>query len=629
MSGTVIDELVMLLGIEVDPTMQAGLDKFGKGIDAISGFAKYAGSALIATATSVAYFTDQVADSTNELDKLHRLTGLNTDTFQAMGIAAEMVGGNFDNLLGDMKSLTKNMSSPIPGEYNNTLFMLGINMKKANGELKSADEVLLDIADKMEGMNDVEQLQWSDRIGLSEDTLLLLKEGRTEIERLQKQAEEFPLILSEQQLKNAREYTIQMKTMSRVMTYLGQVFTASVNPGLTKVVKNFAEWINANKELITPKLENLINGISDGFSRFYDMITKVKDKMLELLPATRGLFDAFTSVEAISAAVTAILGAIVVAVISMTWEFMLVAGVIIAAGLAFEDFLTYLEGGDYVMGSLVDSVSDMYDGFKEKFPAIEELLRTFASVMKNTVVVAFNATIDAVQLLWQGLKMMGGAIEWILDKTEKGLAKLGWGEGMGLAELTEEQMTKLREKAKSYGDSLVDDAEDYIDQKKPTSRSKTEQKDPAENGQAQLLSNIEKTLAALTNEAEQAPTAGSGEEQTHSLTEIENALYILVDKIHKDNNQDDPATGSKPDQNHSLIEIKKALDVLANGTQQYNDQQAPIPGQQGQQAPSSTHIESTFNIKGDNATGIASETSRKFNMTLQQLSPGPLAPVTN
>lgn len=132
----------------------------------------------LAASSSIAVIVKSVSDEAVQITNLSKTTGIATKTLQEYKYAAESVGASADAVTSDLQMLIETMSSPIPGEFNETLFMMGIGIRDAAGKMKSADTLLGDIAEKLNGMNEQESLQWANRLGLSNDTLILIKKGK-------------------------------------------------------------------------------------------------------------------------------------------------------------------------------------------------------------------------------------------------------------------------------------------------------------------------------------------------------------------------------------------------------------------------------------------------------------------
>ena len=421
---TVIDELVTILGLESAPGVKATLDKFNAGLDKVTRFAGWAGAALTAASASMAYFVERTTQAAGELEKFRLLTGISTNTLQGWMYAAERAGGSADSLQQDLMGLTKSMSSPIPGEFNHALFMLGVNLRKSNGELKSADEILLNVADKFQGMSKVRQIQWASRIGISDDTLLLLQQGRGAIDAYMQQAKDIPTIVNEKNLRMAREFTIQMTLLRRIVTYLSQTAASAAGPILSRIVKDVQDLLAANKEFIQMGLRNFIEGVILGFRRIWEMITSLKESVYSFLPGLKGLADALFSVETISQAVYVILFTLAVILTMLVGEWVAIAAAIALGIAALEDVIIYFQGGESAIGKLIEKVKELSAQFSEKFPNISWLAGKVWDILKKLGSWTASALVNTLKTIWDIIKNIASVLEKIIGSTFSGIDKL-------------------------------------------------------------------------------------------------------------------------------------------------------------------------------------------------------------
>jgi len=423
MSATVIDELVTILGIDIGPGVMPKLQKFNTMIGSVTRYVGWASAGIMAAASSITFLTERMTRSSAELAKYGTLTGQGAAGVQAMGFAAEMAGGSFDAMMQDMLSLTKNMSSPIPGEFNHGLFMLGIGVRKASGELKSADEVMMDIADKFKGMSATTQLQWASRIGINDDTLMLLRLGRTEIERLRQQAKDIPTIVDEKSLKNAQEFVIQLGMVRRILTYIGQSATSVAGPALKGIVKDFTEWLKMNREFIQMGIKALVDGIVEGFKRFHGVMRDLLDWVSKTFPALSEFAKKLDWVSVISGTVFGSLMVLAGMFLLLYGKALLVAAGIAAAGLAVEDFVVYLRGGESATGSFIDKIKGLRSSLEKDIPGIVGLLKNLSRGFKDlgkavwdALVYELKAGLDVLLFVGRGIEQITGAIVTLIDK---------------------------------------------------------------------------------------------------------------------------------------------------------------------------------------------------------------------
>ena len=427
---TVIDELVTILGVDVEGGTLPKIQGFSNALDKVIKYAGFVSASLMTAATSMMYFAERQAHGAGELYKTSSLIGVNSKALQGWMFAAEAAGGSADSLKSDLSSLARSMSSPIPGEFNHALFMLGVSVRRANGELKSADELLMDLADKFRGMSDVEQIQWASRIGISDDTLLLLKRGRGEISAFLKQAADIPTIVDDDQLHNAHEFVIQLALVRRILTYIGQAASSAAGPAMKKVVETFMDWLKANREFIQLGLQNVIDGITAGFERFWAVVMRVKKVIEEQIPWIGKLVRGLTDLDVVAAVVFGSLTVLVGTLAVMGAKFVAIAAAVTAVALVFEDFMTYLEGGSSAIGDLVDWVGKLYKEFTDKFPGISGLLKTLGSVFSWLGGIITKSFVQTLQVAWTIVKgiasAIGGVAELLISLVDKSLQLMGF-----------------------------------------------------------------------------------------------------------------------------------------------------------------------------------------------------------
>ena len=118
MSSTIVDELVTILGIDLDAQalnkLHAFEDNVGKAAQAVEKFALK----ISLGATAMSFWLKTSYDEEESLQRIADRTGVSTNKLQEWGYAANAISGDAQGLMADMESLQKSMSSPIPGQYN-------------------------------------------------------------------------------------------------------------------------------------------------------------------------------------------------------------------------------------------------------------------------------------------------------------------------------------------------------------------------------------------------------------------------------------------------------------------------------------------------------------------------------
>jgi len=436
--ATVIDELVTILGIDLKAGVVPMVQKFSSMVEGIATKAAWASTALMAAATSAAYLATNANADSAEIEKFGRLTGISTKNLQGMTFAAEQAGGSAASLKQDLMDLTKSMSSPIPGEFNHALFMLGIRTRDAKGQLRSADQLLLDIADKFQKMNKQEQLQWASKIGLSDDTLLMLQMGRKEIAAFQKEAEDIPVIIDERQLKDARDFTLSLTLLGRVLSYIKQEISSAAGPVVKQVVRDLVAWTKENKAWIQLQIKEKLEGISLGFRRFWASLKEIKAKIEDLFPSLSSLVKGLDSTELTAGAVMGVLFILAATAVFFVGKWALLSAAVMAAVLLLEDLVVALQGGDSMIGRVIKSVGNLGKEFKNEFPGmagyVSELYDECSSLAKlftTDLVNGTNSLMRVLLFMGRGIEQIAG---WVMQLINNFLMLLGFGRNQSLVD---------------------------------------------------------------------------------------------------------------------------------------------------------------------------------------------------
>lgn len=408
----VIDELVTILGLEAAPGAKAAVATIQGGLEKVTNVAMIAGAALTAAAASIGFMVNRFSQQGAEIAKLASTTGMTTDEIQQLSFAADKAGVSSQNLIGDIKNLTKSMHSPIPGEFNQGLFMLGISTRKASGELKTGSDVLLDLADKFQGMNEVKAMNWASKVGISEDTLILLKEGRSAIRDYMKQAEAFTV--PPEAIEASKKFQIQLTTVNRIFQYVGQTITASLVPIFDKYLRTFSEFILQNKEFINLGLKTVTQGIADGFTLIWETLVKLKDFLFETIPGLETFTEALIDANNISQILYGTFLVIAAVLAVMFAKFIFLAGAIGAVVVIVEDLITYFRDGESITGKLIEKIQALYSEFATSFPNIVKFAEAVWDILSKIGGWAIGEIIDGLKTFWGYLKDIANELKVII-----------------------------------------------------------------------------------------------------------------------------------------------------------------------------------------------------------------------
>ena len=362
----IANELVQILSFKLSDQSKAAFETFKKGLSDLRDGMQTVAAAATATGTAIAYTIKSVSDGAVELTNLSKTTGIATKTLQEYKYAAESVGVSSETVTSDLQMLIETMSSPIPGEFNEALFMMGIGIRDASGQMKSADALLGDIADKLNGMNEQKALQWANRLGLSNDTLVLIKQGRLSLEQLRKEANALGAVIPEETLKRGAEFKKSLNALEFAFKGIGRTVALSVAPGLTNVVSSMKDWIIANSQIIKQGIEKTAKGLGDGLTGTTDILVRFIKNIKGFLPDFGEFNDKMDLAKLISGTLRGALLGLLVIFTPMIAKLAIIGTAFTVAALAIEDFIIWCMNGESALGKLIDKWDNWTERWKKE-----------------------------------------------------------------------------------------------------------------------------------------------------------------------------------------------------------------------------------------------------------------------
>lgn len=389
------DELVTILGVEVSKETMQNLSSFKAGIDNVVG--KLNTLALVAGGFMAAagFFIKGVMDDAKALEVMSEKSGLSTDSLQEWQYAADKAGVSAQAVQGDLANLNKTMSSPIPGEFNMNFAMLGVSVRDANGALKSSDDLLGDVAAKMSGMSRQEAIQWGSKIGVSDDTVLLLRQGKEGLEALRKEAHDVGAIIPSEALKRSEEFRKSLVAMQGAMRGVASIVAIATMPALQRIVESFTSWIQENRKWIALNTEAFMQGFVNALERVYKALQRVGEFFKPVIDKLGEFALSTDRTEQFTHLLTGALLALGIIFAPFLAKLALVSAAFAAISYVVEDVFTYMEGGDSVIGRLQSA-------FEAAFPQWADLLKTIAGIVKDLF-------LGALEVGWAVLKRVGAA----------------------------------------------------------------------------------------------------------------------------------------------------------------------------------------------------------------------------
>lgn len=286
--ATVIDELTILFGLDgskfssqadkVDKDVQKlkeksvknmkqtedGLAKLGKGVVEVQKLAMGLMTALVG-ATGLVQFTTQIINAESALSRLSDHTGEATQSLQAMGNIAELMGGKADEAFGSAQRFADEMARfklmGEPGAMGLFATRMGVQPMDQMGRAREFSQVMLDLASAFEKgrMSKNEFYSMAKDAGFDSGTIDAMAKGRAELEKLFKQQEKLAKVTNEQ-AKAARELQRQFTEMKQSAKAWAYETFARVRPYIEEFLQNLQkvyDWLAQHKDFVIGALTAL------------------------------------------------------------------------------------------------------------------------------------------------------------------------------------------------------------------------------------------------------------------------------------------------------------------------------------------------------------------------------------
>lgn len=341
--ATIIDELMISLGIdsskaktgmsEATNAIQGGVSKITSALGGLT--AAFAGMYSIGSAFS------EYLSAADSMGKFSDALGVNIEDMHAWSEAAKRSGGSIEGFQGSVKSLTTQLSKMATtgnSRAGKMLAAVGIDPGEI-GRQRDSFEVMMEIADKMQGMSKAEAMGFGSALGLDSGTIMLLQQGRDGVASLVQKQKELGVYTKEDARVTA-EFNDAIDDSKQSFMGLAAIVLRAVVPALKKVV----EWAT--------KFVSYLRKHQTAVKAFFVMVAALITGLL--LPAVVSFMTALLANP-------------------ITWVILALA----ALAAVIEDLIVWLEGGDSALEDFWTELFGSREDAKKTFEEIKEAVQKF------------------------------------------------------------------------------------------------------------------------------------------------------------------------------------------------------------------------------------------------------------
>jgi hypothetical protein len=297
--------------------------------------------------------------------------------------------------------------------------LLGISTTDANGQIKSASNLMKEVSGKMQGLGRARQIELADKLGLR-DSIRLLQLGPQAIEEMTVKAKALGDTTAED-AKVSAAFNDALVDLWSVTKHISRLFTRVLAPIMKEMVGTFTDWWIANRKIIEQNIP-----------KWVDQLTMA----LKILSIAMGAFLAMRVLTHLYQMI-ALMRGLTLATLAANAGFFLLPLLLSALALAFvalvEDAKVFFEGGESFIGDML-----------EKYPEWAGEIRTVASVLQKVY--------DLTMMIFDGWdKIFGLFREEGADAMNQALKDKGLGFLTKEIGVTEEKIGPINDLLKNAG----------------------------------------------------------------------------------------------------------------------------------------------------------------------------------
>lgn len=210
------------------------------------------GAAFIAAGGALAFALKGTIDKMDEISKLSSKIGIPTEQLSALSHAADLANVSIEQLGNGVKKLSVNMADVAGGDTGNAakaFTALGVSVTDAAGQLKNAETVIIELADKFAGMEDgagktALAVQLFGKSGA--ELIPLLNEGGQGLKAMTDEARDLGITFDARTGKAAEQFNDNITRINAVFQGFVTRIAAAVLPTLVTLTDGFLNFLKTS-----------------------------------------------------------------------------------------------------------------------------------------------------------------------------------------------------------------------------------------------------------------------------------------------------------------------------------------------------------------------------------------------
>jgi len=374
----IVRRLFTLLGFKTD---KKGFKEADRSLQRIKQTAIRIAGILVAgrVVKGIANIATSTAALADEVSKVADKLGVTTDALQEFRFAAELTGVPIRTADLALQRFTRRTAEAAKGtgEAKDALAELGVRLTDNTGRLRDVSDLLADAAEGLKNAKTQgDRLRLSFKLFDSEGAALVntLKGGRDAFNAMAQAARETGGIFDEELIRTSVEFTDQQTKMKLVLQGIKNLIAKELLPFFIRVTNKTIAWVKANRAFIKTNLAKFIQQIVTSGGRLLRFMNRLIEVFNELPKASKLFLGVAAAVAVLSLVLNSPIALLLV--------------ILTLVGLIIEDFQTWQEGGDSLIGRLTEGIDDLTGAWG--------VLRDVFIVSLDLIKLKFNTLINIV-----------------------------------------------------------------------------------------------------------------------------------------------------------------------------------------------------------------------------------------
>lgn len=387
MSGSAIENFFVALGFEID---SAKLKEFESDVASARDTMLSIGAAAGVAAAAIGGFVHTMAVGMDQLGDFAEMEEYSAQALQEIGHAAQISGSSLEAVKQSLSAVNKTVGEAVLGigRGKKAFDDLGLSAKNVDGSVKTFDQILDDVSDKMQGMSRQEAIAMAEKLGIDRTLIPMLMKGKDAIRELREEAAAFGTS-SDEDLAAAGDYTDAFDRALFIVKSLSRTIAVQLMPIMTGMLNEFRKWVMVNREVIKTAITKTLQLLIAVIGTLWDYVVRGARVLAGLIQwltnTTAGLVllatalalvvkvASFKAFWIIANGIRLVAAALTVANTAALVTSAILGGIIIALALLIDDFINWKEGNESVIGDLIEQFPQLLTAIQ----AVEEFVDYF------------------------------------------------------------------------------------------------------------------------------------------------------------------------------------------------------------------------------------------------------------